>query len=207
MARRRKDQAESPTRIGGRSKAGDEDGENPRDRRTARLLPEYADPVDDALDDTFPASDPPSWSGLTLGRIETNAGDHQVTTANIARATIERMFAAFAAGDLDALIATVHEESQWTYHGANPRLASASFDGQIAVRKFFQRVMDRLELSEFNTDEFIVQDDTVVVFGSEAGTVRSTGLPFRNVWAQKYVVTEGRITEMVEYNIQVEPRN
>ena len=30
-------------------------------------VPEYADPVDNTLDDTFPASDPPSWSGLTLG--------------------------------------------------------------------------------------------------------------------------------------------
>lgn len=117
------------------------------------------------------------------------------------------MFAAFTAGDLDRLVATVHEESHWTYHGANPRLASASFTGHAAVRNFFRRILDRLELTEFNAEEFVVQADTVVVFGSEAGTVRSTGQSFRNVWTQKYVVTDGRITEMVEYNIQVEPRN
>ncbi len=39
-----------------------------------------------------------------------------------------------------------------------------------------------------------------------AGTVKSTGNSFRNVWSQKYVVRDGPIVEMSEYNIQVEPR-
>jgi ketosteroid isomerase-like protein len=45
-----------------------------------------------------------------------------------------------------------------------------------------------------------------VIFGSEAGTVRAMGQPFRNAWAQKYVVRDSQIVEMAEYNIQVEPR-
>jgi hypothetical protein len=32
-------------------------------RRKRRNPPTYADPVDDTLDDSFPASDPPSWAG------------------------------------------------------------------------------------------------------------------------------------------------
>ena len=35
-------------------------------------------------------------------------------------ATVQRMFAAFGAGDLDTLIETVHPDSRWTYIGANP---------------------------------------------------------------------------------------
>ena len=54
--------------------------------------------------------------------------------------------------------------------------------------------------------DFVVQDDTVVVFGFESGTVKASGSPFRNEWAQKYVVRDGLITEMEEYNIQVTPR-
>lgn len=41
--------------------------ESGRARMDHRHVPEYADPVDDTLDDTFPASDPPSWTGLSLG--------------------------------------------------------------------------------------------------------------------------------------------
>jgi ketosteroid isomerase-like protein len=121
-------------------------------------------------------------------------------------ATVQRMFAAFGAGDLDALVATIHPESRWTYYGANPRLSRAEFNGRAAVRGFFERILERLEMAEFNTDEFIGEGDTVVVFGSEAGTVRATGQAFRNVWTQKYVVRDDLIVEMAEYNIQIEPR-
>ncbi len=50
----------------------------------------------------------------------------------------------------------------------------------------------------------MTENDTVVVFGFESGTVKATGKPFRNEWAQKYVVRDGLITEMEEYNIQVD---
>lgn len=115
------------------------------------------------------------------------------------------MFAAFRSGDLDALAATIHPESHWTYYGANPHLNSGSFTGRDRVRRFFERIGERLDMAEFNTDEYIVEGDTVVIFGSEAGTVRKTNQPFRNVWSQKYVVREGLIVQMVEYNVQVEP--
>lgn len=121
-------------------------------------------------------------------------------------AVVQRMFAAFGTGDLDALIETVHPDSHWTYIGANPQLARAEFVGRAKVRRFFERILARLEMTAFNTDEFIVQGDTVVIFGSESGTVRATGQPFRNEWTQKYVVRDNLITSMVEYNIQVEPR-
>ena len=121
-------------------------------------------------------------------------------------ATVQRMFAAFGAGDLDALLETVHPESRWTYYGANPRLAAATFVGRAEVRRFFEGILTRLTITEFNTDQFVADGDTVVIFGSEAGTVRSAGQPFRNVWAQNYVVRDGLIVEMAEYNVQVESR-
>jgi ketosteroid isomerase-like protein len=51
----------------------------------------------------------------------------------------------------------------------------------------------------------VTEGNSVVIIGSEYGTVNATGNPFRNEWAQKYVVQNGLITEMEEYNIQVDP--
>jgi ketosteroid isomerase-like protein len=119
--------------------------------------------------------------------------------------TVKRMFAAFSAGDLDALLETVDPDSRWTYYGVNPRLSNAQFTGRPQVRRFFERILERLEITAFNTDQFVVEGDTVVIFGSESGTVRATQQLFRNEWSQKYVVKHGLIVEMAEYNIQVEP--
>jgi ketosteroid isomerase-like protein len=121
--------------------------------------------------------------------------------------TVQRMFAAFQAGDLDRLLETVHTDSRWTYVGANPKPTKAELVGHASVRRFFEGIIRRLEITAFDTTEFVVQDDTVVVFGSESGTLRSTGAAFRNEWVQKYVVSDNHITQMAEYNVQVDPRN
>jgi ketosteroid isomerase-like protein len=120
--------------------------------------------------------------------------------------TVRRMFTAFGTGDLDAVLDNVHPDSHWTYLGANPELTKADFVGKESVRKFFDGIIERLEFTEFSPAEFIVQGDTIVVFGSEAGKVKATGQAFRNEWTQKYVVEDNQITRMMEYNIQVEPR-
>ena len=124
------------------------------------------------------------------------AGTDQTETA-----TVQRMFAAFAAGDLDALLETIHPRSQWIYYGANPRISRAEFNGREEVRTFFEGIVKRLNMSAFNIGEIVAQGRTVVVFGNESGTVKATGRPFHNEWAQKYVVEEGLIVEMAEYNI------
>lgn len=122
-------------------------------------------------------------------------------------ATVRRMFDAFRDGDLDTLVETIHPESRWTYYGANPHIGIAQFTGCAAVRRFFEGILTRLGVTAFVTEEFVVEGDTVVIFGNESGVVRSTGKQFRNEWAQKYVVRDGRITAMTEFNIQVEPRD
>ena len=120
--------------------------------------------------------------------------------------TVQRMFAAFQAGDFDALLATIHSDTRWTYVGANPKPAKADIVGKDGVRRFFEGITRRVQMTAFEASEYVLEGNTVVVFGSESGTVKATGEPFRNEWCQKYVVNENQIARMVEYNIQVEPR-
>ena len=74
------------------------------------------------------------------------------------------------------------------------------------VRKFFQNILRNLTITTFHTKEFITDGDIVVIIGFESGTVNATEKSFRNEWAQKYVVQNGLITEMEEYNIQVDSK-
>jgi uncharacterized protein len=150
-----------------------------------------------------PLGTPTTWA------IDALTNDRNTPTpmadSNDPTATVQRMFAAFGTGDLDALIEAVHPDSRWTYVGANPRLSRAEFHGRAEVGTFPEGILKRLEVTAFDAGEFVAEGDTIVVFGHEAGTVRSTGQPFRNEWAQKYVVRDGLIVEMAEYNVQVEP--
>ena len=124
-------------------------------------------------------------------------------TTNSPLPTVKRVFEAFANRDLDALVETVHPDSRWTYIGANPRPARGTYVGKDGVREFFENILRRLDVTTFQESEFVTENDTVVVFGFASGTVKTTGDPFRNEWAQKYVVRDNLITEMAEYNTQV----
>ena len=118
---------------------------------------------------------------------------------------VRRLFDAFLRKDLDDLVATLDPDVTWTYIGANPKPGKAVLRGRDRVRRFFEGIYRRLEMSRFEPEAYVTRAATVVVFGSESGTVRSTGEPFRNEWAQKYVVEAGTIREVVEYNVQTEP--
>lgn len=118
-------------------------------------------------------------------------------------AVVREMFDAFARGDVAGILETVDPDSRWIYIGANPEPRRASLEGHEGVRRFFQRILDRLDMSAFEPREFVVQGPTVVVFGSESGVVRKTRKPFHNEWVQKYVVRNGKITEMEEFNLSI----
>lgn len=61
--------------------------------------------------------------------------------------TVQRMFEAFANGDLDRLLETVHPDSRWTYVGANPRPTKRVYVGRKDVRKFFGKIIQNLTIN------------------------------------------------------------
>jgi uncharacterized protein len=99
-------------------------------------------------------------------------------TTNNPLPAVQRMFEAFAKGDLDGLLETVHPHSRWTYVGANPRPAKRVYVGRQSVRKFFDKIIQNLTITTFYPREFVTENDTIVVIGFESGTVMTTGYPF-----------------------------
>jgi uncharacterized protein len=96
-------------------------------------------------------------------------------TTNNPLPTVRRMFEAFAKGDLDRLLDTVHPDSRWTDVGANPRPVKRVYVGREDIRKFFDRILQNLTMTTFHPREFVTENDTVVVISFEAGTVKATG--------------------------------
>ena len=128
------------------------------------------------------------------------------TTSNSSpEGVVGNLFRAFRSGDLEGVLGTLHEDVSLTYIGANPKPVKAVLIGHERARRFFEGIYRRLEMNSFEADEVIVSDGTVVAFGREAGVTRATGKPFRNEWVQKYVVRNGLIESLLEYNIEIPP--
>jgi ketosteroid isomerase-like protein len=71
-------------------------------------------------------------------------------TTNDPLPTVQRMFEAFATGDLDRLLETVHPDSHWTYVGANPWPAKRVYVGREDVRKLFGKIIRNLSITTFH---------------------------------------------------------
>ena len=153
--------------------------------------------LDRASMESFPASDAPGWVFPSSHQADPGSADPT--------AVVRRMFDAFRRGDVDGLLETVDPNSRWSYFGANPDPRHAHMRGHDEVRRFFEGILRRLDMQAFEPSEFVAEGSTVVVFGTEDGVLRKTGDAFHNAWVQKYVVQNGLIIEMVEFNIVVSP--
>ena len=56
--------------------------------------------------------------------------------------TVQRMFAAFRVGDVDAVLDTVNADTRWTYLGANPKPTKADVIGKAGRQTVLYRDLE-----------------------------------------------------------------
>ena len=100
---------------------------------------------------------------------------------------VRRSYDAFARGDLDAVVADMHDEIEW--HQAQGLPHGGTYLGLAAVRRNVFEPLERDWWSEFSAvpDEFLDAGDEVVVLGRYRGVAKETGrqldVPFVHVWS------------------------
>jgi uncharacterized protein len=98
-----------------------------------------------------------------------------------------RSYEAFARGDLDAVLADMHDEIEWQQAQGLPH--GGVYNGIADVRANIFDPLDRDWWSEFSAvpDEFLDAGDEVVVLGRYRGVAKGTGkqldVPFVHVWS------------------------
>ncbi len=101
------------------------------------------------------------------------------------------MFAAFGRGDVDGFVATVSDDTQIIPKGVS--------EGKEGVREFFNNVVGRTEMINFEPQQFVVEGNTVVVLGREHQRVKRSGRELKQQRVQIYTVENGSITRMEEF--------
>ena len=93
---------------------------------------------------------------------------------NSARTVVDRMFTAFANGDVEKFIETVSEDTVWIYHGTQI-IPKGTFEGKEGVRKFFNNILNNTEIINFEPQQFICEGNMVAVLGQEHQRVKKSG--------------------------------
>lgn len=114
------------------------------------------------------------------------------------RQVVDEMFKAFGAGDVDGILRTVSEDSEWIYHGTHV-IPRSRFRGPEEVRTFFTQILERTEILAFERRQYVEQGDTVVVLGSEHQRTKRSGRELKQEWVQVYTVENGLIVGMEEF--------
>lgn len=115
-----------------------------------------------------------------------------------ARAVVDRMFAAFAAKNLNAAVATVTDDSVWTHHGSQ-KMQSVRFTGRSGVEKFFHTSFNAMRLHYFRPLTFIEDGNRIAVLGEESFDMDGVDGTLTNQWVQVYTIRDGLIAAMDEY--------
>jgi ketosteroid isomerase-like protein len=100
---------------------------------------------------------------------------------------VRRSYDAFARGDLDAVVADMHDDIEWQQAQGLPH--GGTYRGLAEVRRNVFDPLDRDWWSEFSAlpDEFLDAGEEVVVLGRYRGVAKDTGrgldVPFVHVWS------------------------
>ena len=108
------------------------------------------------------------------------------------------MFSAFGRGDVEQLVETVSDDTVWIYHGTQV-IPKGMFEGKAGVGTFMRNILDRTEILTFETRQFIVEGNTVVVLGQEHQKVKRSGRELKQQWVQIYTIENDLISRMEEF--------
>lgn len=115
-----------------------------------------------------------------------------------ARLVVEKMFAAFGIGDVEKFVETVSNDTVWVYHGTQI-IPKGIYEGKEGARTFIANILNNTEIIAFEPQQYIVEENMIVVLGQEHQRVKRSGKELKQKWVQIYTVENDLITRMEEF--------
>lgn len=114
---------------------------------------------------------------------------------------IRRVYAAFQAGDLEAVLDSFAPDASFEAVGSPPLLPfSGRWQGRAELRRFFLALAETAEVLRFEPEEVLpLGPGRVFATGWEEMRLRSTGNLVRSRWAHLFTLAGGRIASGTEW--------
>ena len=111
--------------------------------------------------------------------------------ANIA--LVQKLYAAFAAGDAQTILDNVAPDAEWINHGPSSIPYAGSRKGTAQIREFFEAIAGSTTGAKVTAGSFVAQGDTVVSTGRYTATARNTGARIDTPVAHLFTIRNGKV--------------
>ncbi len=115
------------------------------------------------------------------------------------RRIVANGYAAFAQGDISAIIELVTDDVVWANHGPEASPISGVFHGRDGVQAFFGRVRDTLDISKFAVSTIVADGDVVVVWIDSVATIRRNGKTIEGPLVHWLTLRDGQLVAFDEF--------
>jgi ketosteroid isomerase-like protein len=111
---------------------------------------------------------------------------------------VQSMYAAFAKGDIAAIMERVAPEIEWTMEGPASIPLAGRRKGHDQVRKFFQEMATTQTEHKLTIDDIVAQGDTVMSTGRFAARVNATGKRIDCAVAHIFKFRAGKVVKFLD---------
>ena len=112
---------------------------------------------------------------------------------------IKDFYAALGSGDIPAVLGLLDPDVEWTEAERFPYYSGTWHGPDAVLDNLLRRLAEQWHHFTARADEFLVDGNRVVAFGSYSGSYKSTGKSMRAPFAHLWTVHEGRITSFRMY--------
>ena len=113
--------------------------------------------------------------------------------ANVA--VVQQLYADFGEGNVEGILNVLTEDVSWKEPPAGKSPLAGTWTGHEGVANFFRTVDEVTETEDFQPQEYIAQEDKVVVLGYYRFRAKSTGKRWESEWAMVWTLRDGKIAE------------
>ena len=106
---------------------------------------------------------------------------------------IQRIYAAFGAGDIPRILSSIADDAEWIEHGPRSIPYAGIRSGKQKIGEFFQTIGNSITDVIVTPERFVAQGDVVVMIGSHKATVRRTGAQIDTRIAHVFTLLDGKI--------------
>ena len=109
-------------------------------------------------------------------------------------ATIERLYAAYGRGDVDAVLADLADDVDWAAEAASTSVPwYGRFNGKAEVPRFFKEIGSHVDVTEFSLLGLASNETDVIATVRWAYTVHATGKRAAMLMQHWFRVADGKI--------------